>query len=91
MQLEFQKTARDFARKELLPHASEWDENKQFPVETLRAAAQLGFGGLYIRWKLCQRAPSLRPCSICSLLSGCVIWSMLLSLVISQLNVEWAL
>ena len=58
MQLEFQKTAREFARKELLPHASEWDDKKFFPVETLRAAAQLGFGGLYIRWKLCQRAAS---------------------------------
>ena len=58
MQLEFQKTARDFARKELLPHASEWDDKKIFPVATLRAAAQLGFGGLYIRWKLCQRAAS---------------------------------
>ena len=49
LQLEFQKTARDFARKELLPYASEWDEKKHFPVETLRAAAQLGFAGLYIR------------------------------------------
>ena len=50
MQLEFQNVARDFARKELLPHASEWDEKKHFPVQTLRAAAQLGFGGLYIRY-----------------------------------------
>ena len=49
LQLDFQKTARDFARKELLPHASKWDEKKHFPVETLRAAAQLGFAGLYIR------------------------------------------
>ena len=49
MQLEFQKVARDFARKELIPHASEWDEEKHFPVEMLRAAAQLGFGGIYVR------------------------------------------
>lgn len=49
MQLEFQRTARDFTRKELLPNASLWDEKKYFPVETLRAAAQLGFAGLYIR------------------------------------------
>ncbi|CAK0786185.1 Isobutyryl-CoA dehydrogenase, mitochondrial [Coccomyxa viridis] len=48
-QHEFQKVARDFARKELLPHASEWDEKKHFPIDTLRAAAELGFGGLYIR------------------------------------------
>lgn len=51
MQLEFQRTARDFARKELLPHASHWDETKHFPVDTLRAAARLGFGGLYIRYR----------------------------------------
>ena len=51
MQHDFQKVAREFARRELLPYASEWDENKHFPVKTLRAAAQLGFGGLYIRYK----------------------------------------
>lgn len=49
MQLVFQKVARNFAKKELMPHASEWDEKKHFPVETLKAAAQLGFGGIYIR------------------------------------------
>ena len=44
----FQATARDFAQAELLPHAAEWDEHKIFPVEQLRAAAALGFAGIYI-------------------------------------------
>src|SRR3954464_14114465 len=44
-----QNTARDFARAEMMPHAREWDENSTFPVETLRKAAALGFGGIYVR------------------------------------------
>ena len=44
----FQATARDFAQAELLPHAAEWDEHKIFPVEPLRAAAALGFAGIYV-------------------------------------------
>jgi hypothetical protein len=30
------------------PHAREWDENSVFPVGTLRKAAELGFGGIYV-------------------------------------------
>lgn len=48
-QLAFQKLAREFAEKELLPFAKEWDENHIFPVPTLRKAAELGFAGLYVR------------------------------------------
>ena len=33
----------------MAPHAQAWDEKSVFPVETLRAAAALGFGGLYVR------------------------------------------
>jgi alkylation response protein AidB-like acyl-CoA dehydrogenase len=45
----FQATARQFARDEMMPHAREWDENETFPVETLRGAAALGFGGIYVK------------------------------------------
>src|SRR3954447_714967 len=44
-----QQTAREFARAETMPHAREWDENATFPVETLRKAAALGFGGIYVK------------------------------------------
>ena len=44
-----QDTARDFARDEMMPHARDWDENSTFPVETLRKAAALGFGGIYVK------------------------------------------
>ena len=45
----FQETARTFAREAMMPHARDWDENETFPVETLRAAAALGFGGIYVK------------------------------------------
>ena len=41
--------ARAFAAAELAPHSARWDEEKHFPVETLRMAAGLGFAGLYVR------------------------------------------
>src|SRR5665213_161861 len=45
----FQSTARQFARDEMMPHARDWDEGSVFPAETLRAAAALGFGGIYVK------------------------------------------
>jgi len=45
----FQATARQFAREQMMPFARDWDENEVFPVDTLREAAALGFGGIYVR------------------------------------------
>src|SRR5207244_10588216 len=45
----FQETARSFAREEMMPRAREWDEGEIFPVDTLRKAAALGFGGVYVQ------------------------------------------
>ena len=45
----FQAVARDFARDAMMPHARDWDEHETFPVETLRKAAALGFGGIYVK------------------------------------------
>jgi hypothetical protein len=44
----FQQTAREFSRSEMMPRAREWDEGEVFPVESLRKAAALGFGGIYV-------------------------------------------
>ncbi|XP_063348396.1 isobutyryl-CoA dehydrogenase, mitochondrial isoform X1 [Pelmatolapia mariae] len=48
-QKEFQKVAFDFAANEMAPHMAEWDQKEIFPVETMRKAAQLGFGGIYVQ------------------------------------------
>jgi len=43
------ETARAFAEAEMAPHSARWDEEKHFPVDALRSAAALGFGGLYVK------------------------------------------
>ena len=45
----FRQTAREFAEAEMLPNAARWDEEKEFPAETLRKGAKLGLGGIYVR------------------------------------------
>jgi alkylation response protein AidB-like acyl-CoA dehydrogenase len=47
-QVAIREMARDFAAEHLAPHAITWDRDKCFPVDTLRAAAALGMGGIYI-------------------------------------------
>jgi alkylation response protein AidB-like acyl-CoA dehydrogenase len=42
------ETARDFAEREFAPNAARWDEECIFPVDALRAAAALGFAGIYV-------------------------------------------
>ncbi len=44
----FEAVARTFAREEMMPFARGWDEGEIFPVEALRKAAALGFGGICI-------------------------------------------
>ncbi|RJF87639.1 acyl-CoA dehydrogenase [Oleomonas cavernae] len=45
----FRDTARAFAQERMAPFAADWDERKELPVDTLRAAAALGFGGIYVQ------------------------------------------
>src|SRR5947207_679306 len=45
----FRATARQFAHDEMMPHARDWDEGEIFPVECMRKAAALGFGGIYVK------------------------------------------
>jgi len=37
-----------FAAEELEPNAAKWDKTHFFPVDTFKAAAELGFGGIYV-------------------------------------------
>ncbi|HUC66839.1 MAG TPA: acyl-CoA dehydrogenase family protein [Stellaceae bacterium] len=43
-----QETARAFAEREFRPNAARWDEECIFPIDALRAAAALGFAGIYV-------------------------------------------
>ncbi|TRO94498.1 acyl-CoA dehydrogenase [Glycocaulis profundi] len=44
-----QDAARKFAEDRLKPGAAEWDEDKHFPVDVLKEAAEMGFAGIYTR------------------------------------------
>jgi alkylation response protein AidB-like acyl-CoA dehydrogenase len=41
-------TAREFAQRELAPHAAEWDRAAQFPAEALAELGRLGFMGMLV-------------------------------------------
>lgn len=43
-----QEMASSFARQELAPKMEVWDAEEIFPVDVLRKAARLGFGGVYV-------------------------------------------
>ena len=47
-QMAIKEMAKNFSETELMPHASEWDQNEIFPIQTLKKAAQLGLAAIYV-------------------------------------------
>src|SRR3569623_175643 len=47
-QRQIQGMAQQFTAAEITPHAAEWDEKHIFPRDTIRKAAELGFGAIYV-------------------------------------------
>jgi alkylation response protein AidB-like acyl-CoA dehydrogenase len=47
-QRQIQDMARQFTADAITPHAAEWDEKHIFPRDTIRQAAELGFGSIYV-------------------------------------------
>ncbi|MEO6432931.1 MAG: acyl-CoA dehydrogenase family protein [Sphingomicrobium sp.] len=47
-QLQIQDMARKFTADAISPNAAKWDEEHIFPRDTIRAAAELGFGSIYV-------------------------------------------
>src|SRR5438270_3975745 len=45
-QEDFRKVVRDFAEREIAPHAEEWDRTHTFPVDVVLAMGELGLFGL---------------------------------------------
>ncbi len=41
-------TARDFAARELAPHAAQWDRDEHFPAEAVKKLGELGFMGMNV-------------------------------------------
>src|SRR6476619_7396594 len=47
-QRQIQEMAQQFTADAITPFAAEWDEKHIFPRDTIRAAAELGFGSIYV-------------------------------------------
>ena len=47
-QRQIQEMAQQFTADAITPHAAEWDEKHIFPRDTIKAAAELGFGAIYV-------------------------------------------
>ncbi|GLR48021.1 acyl-CoA dehydrogenase family protein [Sphingomonas astaxanthinifaciens] len=47
-QRQIQEMARAFTAAEITPNAAEWDEKHIFPRDTIKSAAELGFGAIYV-------------------------------------------
>ncbi|USG60107.1 acyl-CoA dehydrogenase family protein [Sneathiella marina] len=47
-QAAFRDMARAFSTDVFAPNAEKWDEEKIFPIDEMRQAAALGFGGIYV-------------------------------------------
>jgi alkylation response protein AidB-like acyl-CoA dehydrogenase len=43
-----EEAARTFAEAELMPNSAKWDEDKHFPRDVLKQAAEMGFAGIYV-------------------------------------------
>jgi isobutyryl-CoA dehydrogenase len=48
-QKEFYSLAKNFADNEMKPFAAKWDETSEFPMETFKKTAELGFAGLFVK------------------------------------------
>jgi alkylation response protein AidB-like acyl-CoA dehydrogenase len=48
-QLAIQEMVGNFAKHEIAPYASAWDETHFFPIDTFRKAAALGLAAIYVR------------------------------------------
>ena len=47
-QLAIQEMAQKFTADAITPFAAKWDEEHHFPRDVIKAAAELGFGGIYV-------------------------------------------
>ena len=60
-QAAIQAAARAFAEAELAPHSARWDEDREFPVETLRAALARAMHDATINQRLTGLGASIPP------------------------------
>ncbi len=92
----FRKTVRDFAEKELLPHAEQWEKDELFPDAVFRRAGELGIlgahypedkggaGGDY--WFSVVKAQELPRCQMAGTTMGLLVQSDMATPVIADIG-----
>ena len=92
----FRKTVRDFAEKELLPHAEEWENDELFPDSVFKRAGDLGIlgahypqdkggaGGDY--WFSVVKAQELPRCQMAGTTLGLLVQSDMATPVIGDIG-----
>lgn len=92
----FRKTVRDFAEKELAPHADEWEEAELFPDEVFRRAGELGILGAHFPedkggsggdyWYSVVKGEELPRCNMAGTVMGLLVQSDMATPVIADVG-----
>lgn len=95
---QFRKMVRDFAEKELAPHAEEWEEGGCFPSSVFKAAGDLGIHGAHYPeahggaggdyWYSVVKAEEYPRCKSAGVSMGLLVQSDMATPVISDLGTD---
>lgn len=95
---QFRKMVRDFAEKELAPHAEEWEESGCFPSSVFKAAGELGIHGAHYPephggaggdyWYSVVKAEEYPRCKSAGVTMGLLVQSDMATPVISDLGTD---
>ena len=94
----FRKAVRDYAIKELAPHAEEWERNRLFPNEVFREMGKLGFlGARYPEelggsggdiWHTACLSEELPHCGMAGLTMGILVQSDMATPIIAEIGTK---
>jgi citronellyl-CoA dehydrogenase len=92
----FRKAVRDFAVKELAPHADQWEEDRYFPDEVFKQMGELGFlGARYSEelggsggdvWHTACLAEELPHCQMAGLTMGILVQTDMATPIIGEIG-----
>lgn len=94
----FRKAVRDFAQKELAPHAEEWERERYFPDDVFRKMGKLGFLGARYPvelggsggdiWHTACLAEEMPHCQMAGLTMGILVQSDMATPIIGEIGTK---
>ena len=95
---QFRKTVRQFAEKELLPYADEWEKAEIFPNEVFKRAGELGILGAHYPeevggaggdfWFAVVKSEELPRCGMAGVTMGLLVQADMATPVIADLGTK---